>query len=114
MVTLAGVEIISPSSIEVTRTDLTKSTRAASGKMNIDIITQKRVVSMSWTLIKDSDLKTIIDTINAHKPFFEITYPDVGGTQTLTVYPSDISATRWHKVGGILYWQNIAIEFTEQ
>ncbi len=103
-----------PSELKVGRFDITKSNRAASGKMMMDLIATKRRVDVVWKMLTDSELQTIIDTITANKPFFSLAYPDAGGTQTMTCYTGDIVTSLWHKIGGVRHWEEVSIAFIEQ
>lgn len=111
---IAGVQVAKPAAVKVGRFDLTKSERTASGKMMMEIIATKRRVDVTWKMLKDSDLQLIIDTINAHKPFFTLQYPDIGGTSTMTCYAGDINTSLWHTINGVRYWSEVTIAFIEQ
>jgi hypothetical protein len=114
MLKIAGVSVKAPTDLKIGRFDLTKSGRTASGKMVMEVIATKRRVDVVWKMIKDSELQTIIDTITANKPFFSLTYPDAGGTKTMTCYAGDITTSLWHTVNGVRYWQEVSIPFIEQ
>ena len=114
MIQIAGVTVKAPSELKIGRFDITKSSRTASAKMVMDIIAPKKRVDCTWKMIKDSDLQTIIDTITAHKPFFSLVFPDVGGTDTITCYAGDIITSLWHTKDGVRYWQEVSIPFIEQ
>jgi hypothetical protein len=114
MLKIAGVTVKTPSELKVGRFDITKSNRSASGKMMMEIIATKRRVDCTWNYIKDSDLQLIIDTIMANKPFFNLEYPDVGGTKTMTCYAGDIVTSLWYTKNGIRYWEEVSIPFIEQ
>jgi hypothetical protein len=114
MLIIAGVTVKAPSDLKIGRFDITKSNRSASGKMAMDIIAPKKRLDVTWKMIKDSDLKTIIDTITAHKPFFTLEYPDVGGQQSMICYSGDITTSLWHTIGGVRYWDEVQISFIQQ
>jgi len=114
MLKIAGVTVKTPSELKVGRFDITKSNRSASGKMMMDIIATKRRVDCTWTLIADSELQLIIDTITANKPFFTLEYPDVGGQKTMTCYCGDINTGLWQTKNAVRYWQDVTIPFIEQ
>lgn len=114
MLYIAGTKVATPSEIKVGHFDLTKSGRTASGKMVMEIIATKRRVDCTWKLIKDSDLKQILDLIDAHKPFFTLTFPEAGGTATMTCYAGDRNTSLWHTINGVRYWQDVSIAFIEQ
>ncbi len=114
MLTIAGVTIKTPSELKIGRFDITKSSRTGSGKMVMDIIAPKKRVDVTWKMIADSDLETIINTITANKPFFSLEYPDAGGMVTITCYAGDINTSLWHTKGGVRYWSEVSIPFIEQ
>jgi hypothetical protein len=114
MLKIAGVTVKTPSELKVGLFDITKSNRAASGKMMMELITTKRRVDVVWKMLTDSELQTIIDTITANKPFFTLTYPDAGGSATMTCYAGDIVTSLWHTIDGVRYWQEVSIPFIEQ
>jgi len=111
---IAGVKIKSPSDVKIGRFDITKSERNAAGKMVMDLIATKRRVDCTWSLIADSELQLIIDTITANKPFFSFEYPDVGGQKTMICYSGDINTGLWYRKNGVRYWQDVSIAFIEQ
>lgn len=113
-IVIAGVQVAAPAEIKIGRFDLTKSNRTASGKMVMEIIATKRRVDVIWKMLTDDDLRLIIDTIAAHKPFFTLQYPDAGGTATMTCYAGDINTSLWHMVNGVRYWDEVGIPFIEQ
>lgn len=96
------------------RFDLTKSGRTASGEMVMDLIATKRRVDVTWRMVPDDQLAQFLDAINANKPFFTVTYPDVGGQQTMTCYVGDISTSLWYTVSGVRYWQEVRMAFIER
>ncbi len=114
MIKVAGVEMPSPTSVEIGYFDLTKADRAASGKMVMELIATKRRVDVMWEMMPDADLKTLIDTITANKPFFIVEYPGAGGQKTMTCYVGDITTGLWHTIGGIRYWKEVSVPFIEQ
>jgi CO dehydrogenase/acetyl-CoA synthase alpha subunit len=114
MIKIQGTLIKTPSELKVGRFDLTKSNRTASGKMTMELIATKKRVDMTWKMITDSELQSIIDTITNNKPFFTLEYPDAGGPTTITCYAGDISTSLWHEKNGVRYWEEVSIPFIEQ
>jgi hypothetical protein len=114
MLKIAGVTVKTPSELKVGRFDITKSNRAASGKMMMELIATKRRVDVVWKMVADSELQTIIDTITANKPFFSLEYPDAGGTKSMTCYAGDVVTSLWHTKNGVRYWEEVSIGFIEQ
>ena len=112
---IAGVAVAPPAEIKVSRFDLSKEPRrSASGTMILEYIATKRRVDLTWKYLPDDDLRTLLNILAANKPFFQLTYPDAGGQQSMTCYAGDIHTTLWHTVGGTRYWSEITIAFIEQ
>jgi len=114
MLKIAGVTVKTPSELKIGRFDITKSNRSASGKMMMELIATKRRVDVVWKMLPDDELQKIIDTIAANKPFFTLTYPDAGGSATMTCYAGDINTSLWHTKNGVRYWEEVSIPFIEQ
>ena len=114
MLKIAGVTVKTPNELKVGRFDLTKSNRTASGKMMMELIATKRRVDVVWKMLPDNDLKLIVDTITANKPFFSLEYPDAGGSKTMTCYAGDIVTSLWYTKNGVRYWEEVSIGFIEQ
>jgi hypothetical protein len=111
---IAGITVKTPTELKIGRFDLSKSSRTASGKMVMDIIATKRRVDVVWKMLKDSELQQILDLIAANKPFFTLTYPDAGGSATMTCYAGDINTSLWHTKNGVRYWEEVSLAFIEQ
>jgi hypothetical protein len=114
MLKIAGVSVKAPTDLKIGRFDLTKSGRTASGKMVMELIATKKRVDITWKMLPDNELQKIIDTITANKPFFSLTYPDAGGSATMTCYAGDINTSLWHTKNGVRYWEEVSIGFIEQ
>lgn len=112
---IAGVEVARPAEVRVGRFDLTKSNRSASGRMVMEIVRAGiRRVDVTWRMLPDPDLASILNLIAANKPFMQVEYPDAGGQQTMMAYTGDITYSAWHTRGGVRYWEEITIPFIEQ
>lgn len=114
MFKISGIQVKTPSELNIGRFDLSKASRTASGKMVMEIIATKRRVDARWIMLADADLQLILDLITAHKPFFTLTYPDAGGETSMTCYAGDINTSLWHTVNGVRYWEEVSIPFIEQ
>jgi len=73
-----------------------------------------RRVDVTWRMLSDSDLRTILDVIAANKPFMQVEYPDAGRQETMIAYTGDITYSAWHMRSGMRYWEEITIPFIEQ
>jgi hypothetical protein len=114
MLKIAGTTVAAPVELKVGRFDITKSSRTASGKMVMELIATKKRVDITWKMLPDNELQKIIDTITSNKPFFTLTYPDTGGSKTMTCYAGDIITSLWHTNNGVRYWEDVSIGFIEQ
>ncbi len=113
-IVIAGVQVARPAEVKVGRFDLTKSNRTASGRMVMEYIATKRRVDVTWKYLPDAELKKILDLLAQNKPFFQVSFPGPGGTETMVAYAGDISTSLWHSVNGIRYWSEVSVSFIEQ
>lgn len=105
-----------PSNIDLGKFTLSKSGRAASGLMLMDIIAYKDSMTATWDMIPDADLGRILQNLRS-KTFHSVEYPDAqapGGRRTMTAYVGDIEMGLWHRVGGVRYWTNVSIPLIER
>lgn len=115
MLIIAGWVAPNPRELKVSRFDLTKSARTASGRMVMEVIRAGvRRLDVTWDKMADSDYQTLLNVLAAHKPFFSVQYEDAGGPQTMICYAGDISAAAWHRVGGVRYWSDVSVALIEQ
>lgn len=112
--TINGITIKTPTDLKVSVFRLTKSERTASGTMMMDIIAVKRRLDLSWAIISDTDLQTILNTLES-RVFHTVIYPDPqgGDSKTITAYVGEINAQAWQKVGN-RYWKDVSIALVEQ
>ncbi len=114
MLKIAGHRVPNVADVQVGSFDISKADRSASGKMLMDIIATKKRVDVTLHMIKDADLKQVLDAIENNKPFFSLTFPYAGGTRTMTCYSGDILTSLWHTKNGIRYWEEVTLSFIEQ
>jgi len=110
-----GVKVKSPTDLKVGRFILSKSERTASGKMVMEIIAKKRRLDCKWSIIKGSELKTILDLLDS-KTFHQVTYPDpqTGENTTITCYVGDINMTVFQPINTDRYYTDVSIALIEQ
>lgn len=114
MVTLNGMQLPNPGNIDVGRFTLTKSGRAASGNMNMEIIARKRSVTISYSHLADADLKAVLNQLES-RTFHTLTYPDPqDGTATITVYAGDVTYKPWRRQDSSWWWKEIQIPLIER
>ena len=112
---IAGTQVARPAEVKVGRFDLTKSNRTASGRMVMEVIRAGvRRVDVTWRYLPDAELQKILTVLVANKPFFQVSFPGPGGTETMTAYCGDINSSLWHTRNGVRYWSEVSISFIEQ
>lgn len=117
IVSLNGVAIASPSDIRLGIVRLERIEVLASGLTAIDTIAFKRTVQLIYEGISETELKPILDSLEA-ATFHTLVYPDpqaVGGQRTITAHVSgEISSTAWLMRGNVRYWVGTAIGLRER
>lgn len=114
MITLNGITWPNPSNIEVGRFTLSKSGRTASGLMTMEIIARKRSITITYSHLSDSALKSILNQLES-AAFHTLTYPDPqDGEATLTVYVGDVAYKPFRRINGEWYWQEVSIPLIER
>lgn len=102
-----------PENFKVSRFNLTKSGRVASGKMVMDLIAKKRKFEFSYDVLSGNDLKTILDIIDTSTMFFKLTYFENNVSYDVTVYVGEISYVKFRNDSG-WYWKNVSFNLIEQ
>lgn len=109
-----GQTIQTPTNCELGRFTLSKSGRAASGRMRTDVIAVKRRLDCSWTLISAPALKQIHDILESAAEYLvEFVDTRSGEVATMTAYSGDRKNTLWHTIGGVRYWKDASIALIE-
>ncbi len=110
-----SIQVKTPTELKVGTFRITKSERLASGKMSMEIIAVKRRLDLSYAIIKDTDLKQIMDLLEL-KVFHTVTYPDPqkGEANTITAYLGDTGQQAGQRIVGTRYWQDVSIALVEQ
>ena len=112
-----NVEIKCPNEFKVTVLDVDDgetSVRTADGTLNRDRVAVKRQIEMSWTMIKWSELSTILQAMA--DVFFDFYYPDpmTGQYETKTFYVGNRPAPMALVKDGEIYWTDVKIILTER
>lgn len=119
LVTIDGVAIENPTAVDVGIYRISKSSRAADGTMQFELIAIKRQVALSWDKISETGLATVLNQLES-ATFHQLTYPDPQGTgspasKTITVYVGDISEKAWYRdASGLRWWDAVKITLIEQ
>jgi len=117
MATLSVGAVNLPEPSKVTSTDeiiwSSNTGRSAdSGKMVGDVIAQKKTLDIEWTMVTEDELRVIRE--NLVPGFFQITFRDNDGAQTMTAYRSTIQKEHKGYVNGIYYYQSVSVSVTQQ
>lgn len=114
LVSLAGVTTLKqPKDISFEWFDLSKSGRATSGMMAIDIIAKKKKFSLSYEVISGPQLEAILAIVDSWDPFYEFVYKQNGVQKTVTVYSGAKKAQKF-RTDGVWYWKGFAFDLIEQ
>lgn len=110
-----NTQIKTPTGLKVAPFRISKAERLASGDMSMEIIAVKRRLDLSYAIIKDTDIKQILDLLES-KVFHTVTYPDPqnGEEHTITVYEGDNSQNPGQKIAGTRYWEDVTIALIER
>lgn len=108
-----GVFIKPPTSCEIQKFKLTKSSRVANGDMKMDLIAKKIKLLLVYDAIAGAQLALIESILYADDVFFTIEYDDGVTTQTKTMYVGDIGYKKFRS-GGAWYWKDLTFDLIQQ
>lgn len=115
-VRINGKKIMPPSVLSVSRFNIMREDRVASGEKVADVTATKRTIAMSWNIIYDDKLQEIINLLDSS--FFNtFTYPDPKTSEETVIVASlaeDISATSWGLYGGQRIWKDVSFTIEER
>lgn len=114
MLTIGGVAVKNPTTFEVTIEDIygTDETNA-NGDSIIDIANTKRVLSVGWGLMTQSEMAALLGSMD--DGFFTIQYPDPYlGVTTKTFKVSERTAAKSLIVRAVTMWDGMRCEFRER
>ena len=87
--------------------------RTDSGKMVGDVIAEKKNLTITWGVLKESELKTIKKNLIAG--FFPITFRDDGETVEINVYRGTLTKEHLGYIGdGIYYYKSATVQIVQQ
>ena len=91
-----------------------ESGRTLSGKMNKEVVANKRTLSCSWVLLTDAEAQALLSAIKIHT-YVSVNYPDPfdGVNSTRVFYTGDPTATMKTVENNVFMW-DVTIEFIEQ
>ena len=116
-IVINGTTIRTPDNFRISKFNLTKSGRIASGKMTMDLIAKKVKLFLTYRGITGLDLDTILDEIDTEEEFFTVQYYDKRGTaHSKTFYSGEIPATLHSRGLGDDddVWKDVELHFIEQ
>lgn len=102
-----------PGDFRISKFNLTKSGRVASGKMTMDLIAKKRKFEFNYEVLSGPDLDTILGIIDTDAMFFTIDYVENSVEKSATVYCGEITAKKY-RTDGVWYWKDITFNLIEQ
>ena len=111
-----GTEIKFPTTMSWGFQDISSSEsgRTLSGKMNKEVVSTKRTISCSWTLITDSEAQLLLRAIKLNT-YVSVTYPDpFDGTNTTRVFYTGDPQAEMKTIENNTFMWNVSIEFIEQ
>lgn len=116
-ISINSTQIKTPTDFKVSRYNLTKSGRLASGKMVMELIAKKKKLFLNYAGITGRDLRVILNLIDTSEMFFNVAYYDVDGTPvTNTCYVGEISSILRQRaiVNDDHIWKDVEFNFIEQ
>lgn len=105
-----------PTEINQSKYKLQKTDRTIDGTLVADIIAVKNKVSFTWDFLTSSDLKKLIDEVNADTfPTIEYTDPDSTILKQITGHADDISyIPHYDSRTGTITWKEVKATFEEK
>lgn len=113
---IGGVHIRTPSSFSMSRYNLTKSGRVASGDMTMDLIAKKRKFFFSYEVISSRDMEAIFAVIDSDEMFFTLTYEENNNIKSALCYVGEISQDRFRTKDSttrMWYWKDFTFNLIE-
>ena len=109
-----NVRIKTPHEFRISRFNLTKAGRVASGQMVMDLIAKKRKFEFTYNILSGKEFEDILALIDANKMFFVLTYTENDIIKTATVYTGSITQDKFRSDTGAWYWKNVSFDLIEQ
>ena len=113
MIWINGIKIKTPTECTLTRYNLTKSGRVASGKMTMELVAKKRRLDISYDVISADDLQTILNLIYGTDMFFNVKYDLPEGAGEMICYAGAIPSKYFRRSKG-WYWRDVQFALIEQ
>lgn len=113
LLTLNGTTIKKPNNFGIEKYNLTKAGRTADGTMHLELIAKKRKFTLSYEVLRGTELEVILGIIDGTSVFFTLTYVENNVTKTATVYSGAIKSTQF-RTDGPWYWKDVTFDLIEQ
>jgi hypothetical protein len=114
LVSIGGVDLPTPSELQVGIMDLSKAERNAKGTMIIERIATKRKLELSYSYLSRTELSQVLNAVNP--VFFTVTYmdPQLNNYRTGTFYCGDRSVGMLDFKNGIPRYRDIKFDLIER
>lgn len=116
MISINGVQMVSPDTYKVTIADLDASAnRSGNGTLYRDRIAVKRTIELSWLFLEADELSVLLTSISS--VFFPVTYwdPQINGYNAGTFYVSDRpQGIAVKNADGSYKWRDISFSLIER
>lgn len=113
VLTLGGVAVPTPSTMNVMIYDITEGDRDATGTMHLDLVATKYKLECTWSFLTQSQMTQLL---NAIKPIsFSASFidPTTGSKKSIKVYKGDRSIPVFRVVNGQNQYQEFKVNFIE-
>jgi hypothetical protein len=114
LISINGVDLPTPTDLDIGIMDLSKAERNAKGTMIIERITTKQKLGLSYALLGGSDLSKVLNAVDP--VFFSVTYfdPKINGFRTGTFYCGDRDCVMLDFKNGVPRYKDIKFDLIER
>ncbi len=114
MLQINGVDIPTPSDLQVGIMDISKAERNARGTMIIERVTTKRKLDLSYNYMDKDTLGRLLTAVSP--VFFSVTYidPQTNSKRTSTFYCGDRTVGALDYRNGVIRYKDIKFSFIER
>lgn len=109
-----GVDLPTPTDLQVGVMDITKADRNATGTMIIERIATKRKLTISYAFLSSSQLSQVLNAVSS--VFFSVTYfdPVTNAMRTGTFYSGDRNAGMMDFLNGVPRYKDVKFDLIER
>lgn len=114
LISINGVDIPTPSDLQVGIMDLSKAERNANGTMIIERIATKRKLEISYSYLSSTDLSSVLNAIDP--VFFNVTYmdPQTDSMRTGSFYSGDRNCGMLSFTNGVPRYKDVKFNLIER